>query len=163
MCRTGINSMLRLGLDFPCSESRHWRSLDDVWQQSYEGQVSRSQALCSGRNRLNTGSGASDYKAAIELLKQASILGHVEAQAWPGAVYDYGLGTKQNRRVALKHYQIAADAGNANAQYHVGVFYHDGTGVRRNYPTAVPWLRKAVRQGDAEQCICSASATAMDV
>lgn len=37
--------------------------------------------FAEGKKRLTTGSGAEDYKVAIELLKQASVLGHVETQA----------------------------------------------------------------------------------
>jgi uncharacterized protein len=61
-----------------------------------------------------------------------------------------GWGVRSNRRRALEHYRTAANAGNPNAEYHVGVFYHDGIAVRKNYSVAVPWLRKAVRHGDAE-------------
>ncbi len=112
--------------------------------------VSARKLFAEGRKLLNYGSGSSDHKRAIELLEQAAALGHVGARVWLGAAYDYGLGTKRDRRLALKHYRIAANAGDANAQYHVGVFYHDGTGVKRDHRIAVSWLRKAARQGLAE-------------
>ena len=114
-----------------------------------------------GKRLLNARSGRGT-KGCNRASQASSILGHVEAQAWLGAAYDYGLGVKQNRRIALKHYRVAADAGNANAQYHVGVFYHDGTGVRKNYQAAVSWLRKAIKQGDAEAMYLLGDATAMD-
>jgi hypothetical protein len=60
-------------------------------------------------------------------------LGHTGAHEWLGAMYDYGLGTRPNRRVALAHYKIAADARRPNAEYHVGVFYLEGRGVPKDY------------------------------
>lgn len=63
-----------------------------------------------------------DFQCGFQLLKQAAAHGHTGAHEWLGAVYDYGLGTKANRRLAFKHYKIAADSGRPNAEYHVGVF-----------------------------------------
>src|SRR5271166_5848129 len=80
--------------------------------------------FAEGSKLLNLGSGVKDHRRGVELLKQAAKFGYVDANIWLGFAYDYGLGTRQNRRVALKHYQTAAEAGDANAQYHVGVFFH---------------------------------------
>jgi TPR repeat protein len=63
-------------------------------------------------------------------------------------VYDYGLGTRPNRRLAFTHYKIAADARRPNAEYHVGVFYYDGRAVPRDYGMALQWLCKAASHGD---------------
>src|SRR5579871_3100120 len=90
--------------------------------------------------------GIEGYKAGFELLKRASSLGHVGAHVWLGAAYDYGLGTRTNRRQAFKCYKFAADAGDPNAQYHIGVFYYDGIAVSKNYKTAVRWLKKAAQK-----------------
>jgi len=94
------------------------------------------------------GRDAEDYRNGIVLLKRAASLGLADAHEWLGAVYDYGLGTRPNRRRALEHYRIAADAGNPNAEYHVGVFFHEGIAVQRDYRVAVSWLRKAAKHGD---------------
>jgi TPR repeat protein len=73
-----------------------------------------------------------DYACGLKLLKQAASLGQVGAHEWLGAAYDYGLGTRPNRRLAFEHYLIAAQARNPNSEYHVGIFYYAGIGVRKN-------------------------------
>lgn len=64
-------------------------------------------------------------------------------------MYDYGLGTRPNRRRAFEHYLKAAEAGNPNSEYQVGIYYCAGFGVQKNYGVAVKWLRRAVDHGDA--------------
>jgi TPR repeat protein len=96
------------------------------------------------------GQSVKEYRSGFALMKSAAAMGYIKAHEWLGAMYDYGLGTRPNRRLSLRHYRIAADAGSPNGEYHVGVFYHDGIAVRRDDKTAVLWLRKAMRHGDAE-------------
>jgi TPR repeat protein len=83
-----------------------------------------------------------DWPLGLELLKQAAAQGHVGAHEWLGGVYDYGLGTRRNRRLALKHYKTAADAGSPKVEHNVGALYLD-LGGQENYKTAIQWLRKA--------------------
>ncbi len=83
---------------------------------------------------------ALDYPAGFKLLRKSAALGSIKAHEWLGAVYDYGLGTRANRRKAFEHYLIAANAGNANAQYHIGIFLSEGRGVKRDDKTAARLL-----------------------
>lgn len=110
-----------------------------------------------GRRLVNFPAGAGDYKAGFALIKQASLLGEVQAHEWLGAIYDYGLGVRKNGRLALKHYRIAAAARAPNSEYHVGVFYYEGVGVRPNYRLAVKWFERAARHGDAVALHCLGS------
>ncbi len=96
----------------------------------------------------NSGTGIDDYRSGFGLLKQAASLGLVAAHEWLGAMYDYGLGTRRNRKLSLKHYLIAALAGLSNGEYHVRVFYYEGVAVQKNYRTAVSWLQKASDHND---------------
>ena len=88
-------------------------------------------------------------KLGAASLQKAATLGCVGAHEWLGYVYDYGFGTRPNRRLSMKHYMTAAEAGNANAEYHVGVFYHEGIAVRKNYRAAVLWFRRGAEHRDA--------------
>ena len=72
----------------------------------------------------------------------------MEARSWRGAVYDYGLGTRPNRRLAFENYLQAAKAGDTNGEYHVSVFYSEDRGVRKSQRQVLPWLRKAARKND---------------
>ena len=65
-------------------------------------------------------------------------------------MYDYGMGTGQNFKEAVKWYRKAAEQGDAEAQYSLGVMYAKGEGVAKNFRKAVKWYRKAAEQGDAE-------------
>ena len=49
-------------------------------------------------------------------------MGSVGAHEWLGAMYDYGAGTKPDRRKAFQHYMIAAKQADANSEYHIGIF-----------------------------------------
>jgi len=110
---------------------------------------SPSKMFAAARKLYNPESGAGDYRAGFELLKRAAALGSVDANEWLGAAYDYGLGTRPNRRRALEHYKIAADEGSPNSEYHVGVFYLQGIAAPRDLTLAVFWLRRAAKHGDA--------------
>jgi TPR repeat protein len=72
-----------------------------------------------------------DYQRGFKLLKQAAALNHIGAYGWLGAAFDYGLGTRANRRRAFQCYLRAAKEGEPNSEYHVGVFYMAGRGVRK--------------------------------
>ena len=51
-----------------------------------------------------------ESKAGLALLKRTAALGSVEAHVSAAtAAYDYGTGSRPNRRLALRHYQIAAN------------------------------------------------------
>lgn len=69
----------------------------------------------AGRRKLNASTSLGESKAGLALLKRTAAPGSVEAHVWPAAAYDYGLGTRPNRRLALRHYQIAANSSNATA------------------------------------------------
>jgi hypothetical protein len=86
------------------------------------------------------------YRTGFGALKMAACLGHVGADEWLGATYDYGLGTRVNRVRAFRHYLRAANKGNANAQYHVGVFYFEGRGVSKKPRSAIRWFAEAAKQ-----------------
>lgn len=103
----------------------------------------------AAKRKFNESLGAEDDKAGFALLKQAAAMSCIEAHEWLGYVYDYGYGTRPNRRLAFKHYMIAAEAGKGNAEYHIGVFYHEGISVCKNYRLAVSWFRRAAEHGDA--------------
>jgi hypothetical protein len=82
------------------------------------------------------------------LLKQAAALNHIGAYGWLGAAFDYGLGTRANRRRAFQCYLRAAKEAEPNSEYHVGIFYMAGRGVRKNRTLAVEWLQRASSHGD---------------
>lgn len=113
-------------------------------------QVNRSprSLFSEGKRKVNWANSVQDYKTGLALLKQAATLGQVGAHEWLGAIYDYGLGTRKNGRLAFKHYRIAAEARQPNAEYHVGVFYCEGVGVSQDYHIGVKWLRRAAKHGD---------------
>lgn len=99
--------------------------------------------------------GPEDYRTGYQLFKRAAALGYPRAHEGLGFVYDYGLGTRPNRRLAFEHYKAAAAARIPNAEYHVGVFYYQGIAVRKDFLSAVFWLRQAAKHGDTHGQISS--------
>src|SRR5215472_9178274 len=93
-------------------------------------------AFATAKRSFNRASRNAESREGLKLLKRAAALGHIGAHAWLGVLYDYGLGVRPNRRRALEHYMVAAQAGDADGEYHVGVFYHDGIAVPKNYKVA---------------------------
>lgn len=57
-----------------------------------------------------------DYDDAFELFMEAAEQGHVTAQYSVGALYEYGLGTKNSFKEAGKWYTVAASQGNEDAK-----------------------------------------------
>lgn len=83
----------------------------------------------------------------LQLFKEASDQGHVEAQVMLGCIYKDGNCAPKNHLEALRLFRKAADQGNANAQFGIGVIYNDGLGVQQDYEEAVKWYGKAADQG----------------
>ena len=77
----------------------------------------------------------------------------IEQQGTPEEVYQIGrsyrdgLGTKQNRKEAVKWFYKAAKKGHLIAQASLGDMYLKGLGVPENHKTAVAWYSKAAHQG----------------
>ncbi len=120
----------------------------NIAKQRVRVNCSSRSLFSEGKRKVNWPGSVQDYKTGLTLLKQAATLGQVGAHEWLGAIYDYGLGTRKNGRLALKHYRIAAEARQPNAEYHVGVFYYKGVGVSKDYQLAIKWLRRAAKHGD---------------
>ena len=65
-------------------------------------------------------------KPCITYFKQyqkAAKRGHAQAMAMLGEFYYQGYGVKQNRKLALKYYNLAAKRGITSAQYKAGLVY----------------------------------------
>jgi TPR repeat protein len=101
------------------------------------------------KNLYNMARRSEDYGQGFTLLKEAANLGLPEAHEWLGFVYQFGLGTRSNRRLAFKHYLEAADERHNSAEYQVGLAYYKGMGVAKDPSVGVTWIRRAARHGSA--------------
>jgi TPR repeat protein len=55
---------------------------------------------------------------------------------------------KDDLRIAIHYFRLAAEAGNAAACYKVGEAYENGTGVTMDFAESLKWYRRAAEAGD---------------
>ena len=90
---------------------------------------------------------------AVAMLTEASAQGHMEAQAYLGAMYRMGFGVAKDYAQAFELTKRAALLGDAKSQCKLGVAYRDGHGCEQSYERAVELWTKAAEQGNADaQC-----------
>jgi TPR repeat protein len=90
------------------------------------------------------------WAPAFKIWKALADEGCMDSSYYTGLCYDFGCGTKANRKKALEYYLHAAEAGEAVAQYNVYMMCRDGQGTAKNLKKAIFWLKKAACQGDSQ-------------
>ena len=73
--------------------------------------------------------------------------GDVDSQYDLGKMYEKGVGTGIDYKLARDFYEKAAARGHTNAGYSLGLMYHEGTGLKRNNRTAFKWFMGAAEKG----------------
>lgn len=82
------------------------------------------------------------------LLKAAVDGGNAIAQTHVGMIYHFGRkGIRQDYKLALHYYRLAAEQGQSEAMLNLGVMSRDGLGAARNHSAAVFWFRQAADRG----------------
>jgi hypothetical protein len=64
-------------------------------------------------------------KEAFQLFSSAARAGDLSSQLNVGYFYDCGIGTKQNKKSALRWYMKAHKRGNSSATNNIGTIYRD--------------------------------------
>jgi TPR repeat protein len=64
-----------------------------------------------------------------------------------GAMFEHGVGVKQDYAEARKWYLKAAEQDDAKAEFSLGVLCARGRGAPKNYAEAARWFRKAAARG----------------
>lgn len=85
--------------------------------------------------------------AGMEEMMRTAEHGNVKAQLKLGQMYYDGKNVKQDYKLAMRWFRLAADQGEAEAQNSVGTLYDNGKGVPKNYQEAANWFRLAADQG----------------
>ena len=80
------------------------------------------------------------YKDALYWFKQSAENNNANAQYMLGSMYEQGIGTSKNQKVAEKWYLKAASSGDTQALYQMATFYKTGE-------NAIKWYKKASRKG----------------
>ena len=88
------------------------------------------------------------YQAAIPLLKRASEEKVLQAQFLLGLCYQWGMGTEEDSKEAVRYYQLAATSGYASAQSSLAACYERGIGVTKNGEQALFWYDRAAAQNE---------------
>lgn len=95
-----------------------------------------------------------DYARALQVFNRLAKDGNSDAQLRLGLMYHYGLGVKENDKVAYEWVRKAAEQTNAEAQFQLGNMYVYGFGIPKTEQDpdlqGVQWYFKAALQGHAE-------------
>jgi TPR repeat protein len=84
------------------------------------------------------------YRLAFRRFLQAARRSDISAQLNLGYMYDYGIGVKRKKSLALHWYKSAYSQGHASGANNAGTIYRDW----REFPTAILWFERAVSLGD---------------
>jgi len=64
-----------------------------------------------------------------------------------GQCYSKGWGVKEDKKLAVGYFQVAARLGDPDAQQELGFCYANGRGCKKNKKEAAKWYRAAAAQG----------------
>ncbi|KAA6207861.1 sel1 repeat family protein, partial [Avibacterium paragallinarum] len=104
------------------------------------------QAILSGGEPLQQAFEAADrgeWHKAAKLFPPLAEQGNVGAQFMLAAMFNEGMGVKQDFQQAAKWYAKAAEQGLAEAQFSLANAYHEGKGVKQDDFQAFKWTQKA--------------------
>lgn len=90
-----------------------------------------------------------DVFCAFEICKLGAEAGDDILQQQLGFMYEFGLGTDENKNESLKWYLIAAENGNASAQHYLASLYGRGDLVTKDLTKSLHWYTAAAEQGEA--------------
>lgn len=96
---------------------------------------------------FRAGDEKADWPKAFSMMSEAASLGETLAIAALAGFFDYGVGTKQDRREAFRLYKIAAEGGLSDAQFNLAMCYMEGAGTRKNKPMGVSLLKVLAKNG----------------
>ncbi|KAL5636114.1 hypothetical protein ACGC1H_004808 [Rhizoctonia solani] len=92
-----------------------------------------------------------DHEKAYHLYMQAAKQQHPAACYRVAVCNEIGAGTRKDVRHAVAFYRKAASLGDTAAMYKLGMIYLQGQlGQPKSPRDAIPWLRRAAEQADAE-------------
>jgi TPR repeat protein len=81
---------------------------------------------------------------------RAALLGHTDAQAEVGWMYERGKGVSRDNKHAVIWYNKAAPSGNMKAQYSLAYLYFWGHRAREDKKQALHWFKKAANNGNID-------------
>jgi len=90
---------------------------------------------------------SNNIKEALPHYTHSAELGCAAAQFNIGCFYSTGLVVEQDKEIAARWFQLAADQGRANAQNNLGVLYLTGQGVPQDRKKAAELFKAASAQG----------------
>ncbi len=85
----------------------------------------------------------SDLATSLAVWLPEAKAGNVEAQTYVGEIYQRGMGSAPNFKLAAQWFQKAAEKGYARAQMSLGYLYEKGLGVTQDRLIALNWYRQA--------------------
>jgi TPR repeat protein len=169
----GINELYNKANELALYEKRKYSSVVELYRKAAErGHLQAKEKLISIQNTIseelisiqnmlkgieefdkaNALYRKKEYRAAVELYKNAALSGNSEAQNLLGNLYYRGENVPLNKRMAAEYYQKAVEQGNPNAQFALGNMYLFGEGscIEKNRQKAIECYTLAAEQGHKE-------------
>ena len=122
------------------------------------GQISVALGYLSGSGGVqDSAEGAKWFSLAAEHDVLAELMQEIELTTEPaefvlqyvlGAMYDFGLGVREDDAEAARWYRLAAEQGYASAQYKLGYLYVNSDGIERDLVQAYMWFRIVDSSGE---------------
>ena len=94
--------------------------------------------------------GVQDHQKAMDLYREAAMLGNTDAVYVQGVAYASGLGVPRNLSIACELYKIAADAGHGAAAMNLGLSYLNAWGVENDPEMGEAYIRRAAELGNLD-------------
>ena len=107
----------------------------------------RRRAMTARNSTL--GSWLNRVAEALRWYRQAAEHGHPVAQVSLALLYQRGVGTARDDRLALQWFSRAAEQGDSQAQHSLGLMLARGQGVARDPVRGLMWIDLAAALGEA--------------
>ena len=91
-----------------------------------------------------------EYESAVKRFREAAKYNYVPALANFGKCYYEGKGVNENKMLAMRYFEMAADKGNYLAMHYLGDIYHNGEIVKKSDSLAYGYYSKAAAGGLAQ-------------
>ena len=95
------------------------------------------------------------YASSLKVWLPDAKAGDPRAQTYVGEMFEQGLGTTPDYKMAVSWYRKAAEQGYDRAQMNLGSMYERGLGVEKNELEALNWFRKATGMAEDELVLAS--------
>lgn len=87
-----------------------------------------------------------EYKLAVNILKNLTQAGVVDAHIQLGFMHKHGIGVEENKRISYEHFLKACEKNNPYALFELGYIYHTGDLGKKDLNKAKTYYQKSAKR-----------------